>query len=146
MNPDHHAKTLAALDAAIASCESQMLCALERLKERRKAFADLLAPNGITYYRAHTFGPFPSDENLNFVQAMKAQEVFEHWLIVSGHHLTTEIHHRDRTYYSMGVEGPGPDQQDILRVRPVAVDIAENYDCGEDIIHTVYFLLVEELP
>lgn len=144
MNSEHHAKTLASLESVIHTCRSVIKDALETLSDQRKAFADLLSPNGITYYRCS------EPENIGSPEDVMAHilnpRFVSYWLIVQGRNLTTEIRFCGRNYYSNGMDGPGPEEENILRARPVAVDHASDYDCHEDRLHTVYFLLVEEIP
>lgn len=144
MNPEHHAKTLASLESAIHTCRSVIKDALETLSDQRKAFANLLSPNGITYYRCQEPESIGSPEDV--MAHILNPRFINYWLIVQGRNLTTRIHHNERSYYSMGMEGPGPEEKNILRARPVAVDHVEDYDCREDRPNTIYFLLVEEIP
>lgn len=144
MNPEHTAKTLASLDTLIVETSAAMEKAMHSLNRHRNAFADLLSPNGITYYRCS------EPENIRTPEDVMAHilnpRFMHHWLIVQGRNLTTPIRHNGKSYSSMGMDGPGPEERLILRARPVAVDHVEEYDCGDDISYTVYFLLVEEIP
>jgi|SRR6478609_6244483 len=136
MNPEHHAKTLQAFDSAIHALEN----AISEFKERRAVFEELLNPAGTTYYR-RSDPVIPAEVGLEHIIA--GFEMVNHWLIVSSARLKTTILHEGHRYYSMGIEGPPPEDENIRRVKVTGVDTdwgGDNFDALE------YFLLVEELP
>lgn len=136
MNPEHHAKTLAALNSTLSLLEN----AISEFKERRDVFNELLSPPGVTYYRMSD--PIIPDE-VGIEQIIAGFEMVHYWLIVSSAHIKTSILHEGERYYCMGTEGPGPDEENILRVKVSGVTTEWGGD-SFDVLE--YFLLVEEIP
>jgi len=131
MNPEHTAKTLAALDSILSFMQN----AVSVFLDHRIAFTSLFAPPGTTYYRKRCIWDHDMERD---------KEVAE-WLIVRGAYLTSPIQFRGWRYISYGHTGPGPDEA-FFRVEVAGLDYREHHceECGENELE--YFLLVEEVP
>lgn len=122
MNPEHTAKTLAALNLLSEEIE-------DARTTLNNAIRELHAPPGVTYYRCpgskHYADPTPE------------------WLIVmSGGH-KMEIRYKSGEYWSNGLDGPGPDVLDAVRVKIVGLDFKRIENSWEP-HYEEYFLIVEE--